>query len=143
MRIKTIDGFLIVTLILTCLSCKFVNGISTPAVTTVTYKNVRYVANLVSSSLWGNPIITYQSANGATTQLQQMNLDSTLQLRVGLTATLKASCAGSYSPAQLSASAAISLKMYVNDSLKASANDFQTDSLTTVNASATCSYRIK
>ena len=142
MRKAVINSFLIVIIAFVFPSCKFVNNINAP-VPAATYKNVRYVANMISSSVWANPKISYQSANGLITQTQGMNLDITLQLNVGTSAVLNASCIGSYNPLQLNSSAAISLKMYVNDSLKAQANDFRTDSLASVAASAACSYLIK
>ncbi len=142
MRKKIINGSLTVLLALTCFSCKLVDGINTPT-TNGNNKTVRYVANMISSSTYANPVITYTSGDGVISQVQGMNLNISLPLSVGLTATLTASCTGSYNPASLNASASINLKIYVNDSLKVVANDFQTDSLSTVAASATCSYKIK
>ncbi|MHB8929547.1 MAG: hypothetical protein ACYC5R_02985 [Melioribacteraceae bacterium] len=142
MRKKIINSSLIVVLALTCFSCKLVDGINTP-VTNSSGKTVRYVANMISSSTYANPVITYTSGDGVISQVEGMNLNISLPLSVGLTATLAASCTGDYSPASLNASASINLKIYVNDSLKVVANDFQTDSLSIVTASANCSYKIK
>ena len=142
MKKKAINIICIIALALVSFSCHFVDANNMPATTTI-YKNVRYVANMISSSTWGNPVISYTDVNGGTLQIQQMNLDVTLQLSVGLTATLTASCDGIYSPAYTRASAAANLKIYVNDSLKAQANDFKTDSTTSVTASANCSYTVK
>ncbi|MCX6167714.1 MAG: hypothetical protein NTX65_00100 [Ignavibacteriales bacterium] len=139
---KPINFICIVGIALLCLSCKLTDSKNNPAAPT-NFKNVRYVVNMISSSTFANPIISYTNANGGTSQLQGMNLDASVQVEVGLSATLSASCTGSYNPANLNASAAINLKLYVNDSLKAEANDFQTDPLSSVTASATRSYKIK
>jgi hypothetical protein len=129
-------------LLLTSTSCNIVDSKTTPD-TSSTTKNVRFVANMVSSSGYPNPSITYTNQSGGTTQIQAMNLDVTQAITVNSTTTLTAACDGNFSPSTLNSSAAIELKIYVNDSLKANANDLKTDPQNKVSASATCSYKIK
>jgi hypothetical protein len=137
--------FFIITII-SCIcinSCKLSDAVTVPSTTTVTTKSVRYVANMVSSSSSVNPVITYTAVNGGTTQIQQMSLDITQSMTIGTKAALTGSCDGYYSNIGFQSSAAVDLKIYVNDTLKAQANDLKTDPLIKVTASANCSYTIK
>lgn len=141
MRKKIINIFIIIALTQVCLSCNLIDS-KTPD-TQITYKNVRYVVNMISSSIFANPKIKFTNQNEDTSQVQVMNLDIIQQIKVGLTANLEASCEGAYGPPFFKSSAAVDLKIYVNDTLQAEANDFKTDSLTIVTASTKCSYGIK
>jgi len=141
MREKIINIFIIIALSQVCFSCNLVD--SKTSDTQISYKNVHYVVNMVSSSIFANPEIKFINLNGDTSQVQVMNLDIIQQIKVGLTANLEASCEGAYGPPFFKSSAVVDLKIYVNDTLKAEAHDFKTDSLTTVIASTKCSYGIK
>lgn len=141
MRREIINFFIIISFTLACLSCNLVDS-KTPD-TQISYKNVRYVVNMMSSTTLANPNIKFLNQNADTSQVQEMNLDIIQQINVGLTATLEASCDGTYGPPFYKSSAAVDLKIYVNDTLKAEANDFQTDPSLRVTASTKCSYRIK
>ena len=142
MREKLINIFIIIALTQVCLSCHLVDSNNTID-TQINSKNVHYVVNMISSSVSANPIIKFINQNGDTSQVQVMNLDIIQQIKVGLTANLEASCEGANGPPFFKSSAAVDLKIYVNDTLKTEAHDFKTDSLTTVTASTKCNYVIK
>jgi cobalamin biosynthesis protein CbiG len=139
----TVKNIILSSLVaLICLSCTFKdNGITLS--TSISGKNVRYVASLVSSSVSANPVITYSNSSSGTVQVEELSLDLTLQLNKGTKATLTGSCSGIYNPSVGQTSTVVDLKIYLNDPLQAQAYDIQTDASADVNASATCSYIIK
>ena len=129
-------------LLLSINSCQLTETNINPS-TPTTNKNVRFVAQMISSSNTPNPSIVYSNQSGGTIQIQQMNLDVTQSMIIGANATLSGSCVGTYSSIGYQSSAVVSLKIYVNDTLKAEGNDLKTDPVATVTATATCSYTIK
>ncbi len=141
MRKNIVNIFIIIALTQACLSCNLIDS-KTPD-TQINYKNVHYVVSMISSSTLANPIIKYLNQNADTSQVQVMNLDIIQQIKVGLTATLEASCEGAYGPPNFKSSAAINLKIYVNDTLKVETSDLKTDPFAKVTASKKCSYLIK
>ena len=142
MNLKGIKSIVLVVTIFICASCTFrENGITfNPPSNT---KNVHYVATLVSSTIDSNPIITYVDPNSGTIQLSQLSLDVTVKLAVGAKAVLTGTCNGIFNASVGQSSAMVDLKIYVNDTLKAKANDIEADSLSNVTATAQCSYVIK
>ena len=141
-RIKIIPLISIVFIIFICFSCKLRdNGIifNSPSNT----KNVHYVASLISSTIESNPVITYVDPNRGTVQLSQLSLDVTVKLAVGAKAVLTGTCNGFYNASVGQSSAIVDLRIYVNDTLQAKANDIETDSLSSVTAAAQCSCTIK
>ncbi len=106
-------------------------------------RNVRYVANMISSAALADPLITYVNSSGGTTQVEEMSLDATVQLKEGAKAVLRGSCSGIYNSSLGQSSAEVDLKIYVNDTLKTENHDLKTDPTAYVNSSTECSYTIK
>ncbi len=142
LNLKRINNILLVVIVLACVSCTFRdNGITFNSPTNT--KNVHYVASLISSTIDSNPIITYVNPNSDTIQLSQLSLDVTVKLAVGAKAVLTGTCNGIYNASVGQSSAMVDLKIYVNDTLQAKANDIETDSLSNVTATAQCSCNVK
>ena len=133
---------LVIIITISIESCQLKNSVTNP-VTQVTVKNIRMVANMISSSFAPKAVITYSSNSGDNVQVQQLTLDLTESLPIGFKASLSGTCDGNYNLVGNQSSAAIDLKIYVNDTLKAEANDLKTDPSSLVTATASCSYLIK
>jgi hypothetical protein len=140
---KRLKNYILFSLIIVMLfsSCELVDNdipIPEPAPTRL----VRYVVKMTSSSANANPTISYTNAAGGTTQLSSLNLDVTVEVDSGTTATLFGECSGFYSPLTGNSSAAVDLQLFVADSLVADSTAIESDNLTNVKATAQVSFLI-
>ncbi len=90
---------LVIIITISIESCQLKNSVTNP-VTQVTVKNIRMVANMISSSFAPKAVITYSSNSGDNVQVQQLTLDLTESLPIGFKASLSGTCDGNWPPAK-------------------------------------------
>ena len=119
-------------------SCKLAESPIEPTPTVPT-RDVRYVVTMSTSSSSSSPQISYTNVNGGTTTITDLSLDLTLPIDSGTTVNLSASCTGYYTAASGNSSAAIDIKLYVDDTLAADSSIIKTDNLLPVAVDASVS----
>ncbi len=133
--------FLIISIIISIFilfslnSCKLAENPVEPE-PTITTRDVRYLVTMTSSSSNSNPEINYTNSFGGTSTVTSLNLDLTLAIDSGSTVNLSASCEGYYSTISRNASAAVDIKLFIDDSLAADSSIINTDNFSSVSASA-------